>query len=71
MIRLQPDSPECTPENPVSTIRYRFVRSDGRAIWLEKNAKGFFDDKGKLLRVVSVIADISDRNKGGAVTSRQ
>ena len=41
-----------TPENPVSTMRYRFARSDGRAIWLEKSAKGFFDDKGKLLRVV-------------------
>ena len=52
-----------TPENPVSTMRYRFARSDGRAIWLEKSAKGFFDDKGKLLRVVSVIADISDRLK--------
>ena len=67
--RIHPDDREqvaaglasMTPEKPFSTIRHRFLRSDGRAIWLEKNAKGFFDEKGKLLRVVSVIVDISDR----------
>ena len=29
-----------TPENPVSTMRYRFVRSDGTTIWLERSARG-------------------------------
>jgi len=52
-----------TPERPLCTTRYRFMRSDGSTIWLETSVKGFFDDKGKLLRLVSVIADISDRKK--------
>ena len=52
-----------TPENPVSTIRYRFVRSDGSAIWLERSARGFFDDKGRLQSTIGVVADITDRKK--------
>jgi len=52
-----------TPENPVSTIRYRFVRSDGSTIWLEKRASGFFDGEGRLQRAVGAIADITDRKK--------
>ena len=52
-----------TPENPVSTIRYRFVRSDGSAIWLERSARRFFDDKGRLQSTIGVVADITDRKK--------
>ena len=52
-----------TPENPVSTIRYRFVRSDGTAIWLERSARGLFDDKGRLQRTIGVVADITDRKQ--------
>src|SRR4029077_3662153 len=69
--RIHPDDREqvtaelarITPERPLFTIRHRFMRSDGSMIWLERSVKGFFDDKGKLLRLVSVIADISDRKK--------
>ena len=63
MIRWQPDCARSTPENPVSTIRYRFVRSDGSAIWLERSARGFFDDKGRLQSSIGVVADITERKK--------
>jgi PAS domain S-box-containing protein len=52
-----------TSETPLLTTCYRFMRSDGSTIWLEKSAKGFFDDEGKLVRLVSVTADISERQK--------
>jgi len=52
-----------TPAKPSLTICYRFTRFDGNTIWLEKSVKGFFDDQGKLLRLVGVVADISDRKK--------
>ena len=69
--RIHPDDRErvtaelarITPERPLFKTRYRFMRSDGSTIWLERSVKGFFDDKGKLLRLVSVIADISDQKK--------
>jgi PAS domain S-box-containing protein len=50
-----------TPENPLSTIRYRFLSSDGNTIWLEKSARASFDDKGRVQRMVAVIADITER----------
>ena len=52
-----------TPERPYSTTRYRFVRSDGITIWLEKSARAFFDDQGSLQRMVGVIADITERKQ--------
>jgi PAS domain S-box-containing protein len=52
-----------TLENPSTTLRYRFQRSDGRTIWLEKSSRAFFDDKGTLQRVVGVIADITERKQ--------
>ena len=70
--RIHPDDrdqvaavcPRSTPEDPVSTICYRFVRSDGSAIWLERSARRFFDDKGKLQSSIGVVADITERKKG-------
>jgi len=44
-----------------SQISYRLQRPDGSLIWLERSAQGFFDDNGKLLRMVGVVADITDR----------
>ena len=52
-----------TPENPVSTMHYRFLRSDGTTIWLERSARAVFDDKGRLQSMVSVIADITERRQ--------
>ncbi len=50
-----------TPDNIISHVNYRMLRSDGTVIWLEKSARAFFDDNGKLLRAVGVVADITDR----------
>jgi len=52
-----------TRENPLSTICYRFLRSDGHTIWLEKSARASFDDKGRVQRIVAVLADITERKK--------
>jgi PAS domain S-box-containing protein len=52
---------QVTPENPASRIIYRALRSDGSVIWLEKNARAFFDEQGRLRRMVGMVADITDR----------
>jgi len=51
----------CTPENPLCRIRYRVLRRDKSVVWLEKNAHAFFDSKGTMVRMVGMIADITDR----------
>jgi PAS domain S-box-containing protein len=52
---------QVTPENPASRIIYRTLRSDGSVIWLEKNARAFFDEHGRLQRMVGMVADITHR----------
>ena len=57
---------ERTPEDPVVHSEYRMVRPDGSVVWLEKNGRAFFDQQGRLLRVVGMVADISDRKQAEA-----
>jgi PAS domain S-box-containing protein len=52
---------QVTPENPASRISYRALRPDGSVIWLEKNARAFFDEQGRLQRMVGMVVDITNR----------
>jgi PAS domain S-box-containing protein len=51
----------CTPESPTCRVRYRVIRPDGSVVWLEKNALAFFDAKGTILRMIGMVADITER----------
>jgi PAS domain S-box-containing protein len=51
----------CTPENPTCRVRYRVIHPDGSVVWLEKNAHAFFDGKGTILRMIGMVADITER----------
>ena len=71
LVKIHPDDREkvaaafarATPEDSSIEMRYRFLRSDGSVVWLEKKARAFFDDKGKLQRTIGVVVDITDRTK--------
>jgi len=52
---------ERTPENPDVQISYRQLRPDGSVVWLEKTAHAFFDEQGKMLRMIGMVADITER----------
>jgi signal transduction histidine kinase len=52
---------QVSPENPTSHISYRVFRPDDSVIWLEKSARAFFDEQGKLLRMIGMVADITQR----------
>jgi signal transduction histidine kinase len=49
-----------TPENPTDDVTYRALASDGTLVWLRSNGRGFFDGEGKLLRVIGMVADVTD-----------
>ncbi|MGC1905731.1 MAG: PAS domain S-box protein [Candidatus Acidiferrum sp.] len=49
-----------TPETPTSEVTYRARASDGTLVWLKSNGRGFFDADGKMLRVIGMVADITD-----------
>jgi len=54
---------ELSPENPNLAITYRMLRPDGSMIWLERNSRAQFDERGKLQRVIGIVADITDRKQ--------
>ena len=54
---------DVTPLNPTQHISYRVLRPDGSVVWLEKSARGFFDEQGKLLRTIGMVADVTERKQ--------
>jgi PAS domain S-box-containing protein len=54
---------QLTPDNPTTRISYRVLRPDGSLVWLEKNARAFFDEKGRMLRMIGMVADITERKE--------
>ena len=52
-----------TPENPTSEIMYRFLRPIGGVVWLKSSGRGFFDREQKLVRVVGMVADVTEHKK--------
>jgi PAS domain S-box-containing protein len=54
---------ELTPGHPDVQISYRLFRPDGSVIWLEKTGRAFFDDQGRMLRMIGMVADITERKR--------
>jgi PAS domain S-box-containing protein len=50
-----------SPEKPLLQVRYRIIRPDGSVIWVERNSRAYFDELGQILRMVGMVADITDR----------
>ena len=48
-------------EKPHLQISYRMIRSDGSAIWVERTSRAHFDEQRRLLRIVGMVADITER----------
>ena len=50
-----------TAENPVYQTSFRMLRPDGSVIWLEESGHAFFDDQGRLQRIIGMVADVTER----------
>ena len=46
---------------PLLQVRYRIIRPDDSVIWVERTSRAYFDEQGKVLRIVGMVADITDR----------
>jgi PAS domain S-box-containing protein len=51
------------PENPSYAATFRFIRPDGREVWLEQTAKAEFDAAGKFVRLKGLTLDITARKR--------
>jgi PAS domain S-box-containing protein len=52
---------ERTPESPDTRITYRLLRPDGSILWLERSGHVFFDEQGRMVRMIGMVADITGR----------
>jgi PAS domain S-box-containing protein len=59
--RLKAAIAQLTPGNPFLHIRYRMVRSDGSVVWVNRTSRAYFDQQGRLQRMIGMLADITDR----------
>jgi len=48
-------------EKPHLQVSHRMVRPDGSVIWVERTGRAHFDGQGKILRIVGMVADITER----------
>jgi PAS domain S-box-containing protein len=59
--RLTAAIAELGPRNPHLEISYRMVGPDGIVIWVGRNSRAHFDEQGRMLRMVGMVADITER----------
>jgi PAS domain S-box-containing protein len=52
---------ELTPEKPTSNLTYRVLAPGHGLIWLRSDARAFFNDQGRMLRVIGMVADVTDQ----------
>ena len=48
-------------EKPDLRVSHRMARPDGTVIWVEKTGRAHFNEQGKMLRIVGMVADITER----------
>jgi PAS domain S-box-containing protein len=52
---------ERTPESPDAQITFRLLRPDGSILWLERTGHAFFDEQGRMVRMIGMVADVTER----------
>lgn len=52
-----------TPESPSYRTEYRRLRSEGEMVWLGESGHATFDKEGKMIRLVGMTADITERKR--------
>ncbi|UWZ83537.1 PAS domain-containing sensor histidine kinase [Occallatibacter riparius] len=54
---------ERDPDHPTSQIQYRLVRPDGSIVWLERTDQAFFDSERRLVRMMGMLSNITERKQ--------
>jgi PAS domain S-box-containing protein len=56
-------STSLTPKEPTYRTEYRRFRPDGALLWLEESGRAKFDESGKMVGLVGMTADITERKQ--------
>ncbi len=52
---------ECSPEKPTIDLTYRVPVPGKGPIWLKSTGLAFFDGEGRMLRLIGMVADVTDQ----------
>jgi PAS domain S-box-containing protein len=52
-----------SPENPTVEVTYRVLVSGRSPVWVKSSGRAFFDAEGRTLRVVGMVADVTERKQ--------
>ena len=53
-------------EKPDLRVSHRMIRPDGSVIWVEKTGRAHFNEQGKMLRIVGMVTEITERKQAEA-----
>jgi PAS domain S-box-containing protein len=51
------------PDSPSYAVTFRFIRPDGREVWLEESSRAEFDAAGRYVRLKGLTRDITERKR--------
>jgi PAS domain S-box-containing protein len=51
------------PDRPSYAVTFRFIRPDGKEVWLEETSRAEFDTAGRYLRLKGLTLDITERKR--------
>jgi PAS domain S-box-containing protein len=71
LARVHPDDRACfkalvhkvSVDSPCYSVTFRFIRPDGREVWLEETSKAEFDTAGRVVRLKGLTRDITRRKQ--------
>jgi len=49
-----------TPCKPTGEVTYRVLLPAGAVVWLKNSGRAFFDGEGRMVRVIGMVADVTD-----------
>ena len=50
-----------SPQKPTAEVTYRLLLPGKSPVWVKSSGRAFFDGEGRMLRVVGIVADITDQ----------
>jgi PAS domain S-box-containing protein len=50
-----------SPENPTVEVTYRVLLPGKPPVWVKSSGRAFFDGEGRMLRVIGIVADVTDQ----------
>jgi len=69
-IHIFNEAAQRTPESPDVQVTYRLLRPDGTLSWIENTGRAYFDDNGRMVRMLGMIADVTERKAAEEARSR-